>query len=546
MKMKALGIDIGVHSVKCVELAQQKNSFQVTRVFEHLLDLNPAHDSSLEVLEFLQGLRSSIDLDRTQIVLSLPQRDLSSRRLKFPFTDRLKISQSLPFELEDEIPLNLEDALFESRILRQSKSQSEVFALAVPRNKVQDLYKLGQDVNLPIKILCPEGVALANLLENFNSSLPMETQESSLEGGGGPLEILLNLGYRHSVLSAFENRRLVASRSFSYGTSLLVSAISHKYEIPQIEAAKEFEQKAFFLLNKTGSTYEQSFFSDTLTHAWKEFFQELQRCILELETESQTICKEILITGGGSRIENLHAHLTQQLSRVVNRLQYPDILIFPQGQKLESKFALATGLALEAFRKPSNPSVNFFRKEFAPKNKKLEEFVSQWGDHLKWASAALAIFWIFALLRESQTLGLQESALEQLKKQARQSAGLSVKQANENAIQRYVKDQKKRSDEMKSLAQVLKIRTGLDLLLQVSNSLPSRDNLKIQVQELKIEGSLLSLSGQAQSPRDVQSLEESLKALSLGPLQKLSVPPGPGVGIPFAWSLQLDRGQRSR
>ncbi|MEI7973718.1 MAG: pilus assembly protein PilM, partial [Bdellovibrio sp.] len=144
--MKALGIDIGFHSVKCVELSQQKDSFQVTRVFEHLLNLNPAHDSALEVLEFLQGLRSSLDFDKTQIVLALPQRDLSSRRLKFPFTDRLKIAQSLPFELEDEIPLNVEDALFESRIIRQSRSQAEVFAMAVLRPKVQDLFKLGQDV----------------------------------------------------------------------------------------------------------------------------------------------------------------------------------------------------------------------------------------------------------------------------------------------------------------------------------------------------------------------------------------------------------------
>ena len=72
--MKSVGIDIGGSSVKVAEIEFRNRRYVLTNYVEHPLNLNPGHDVSLEVLEFLRDLVSRYDVQQTKFVMGLPTR----------------------------------------------------------------------------------------------------------------------------------------------------------------------------------------------------------------------------------------------------------------------------------------------------------------------------------------------------------------------------------------------------------------------------------------------------------------------------------------
>ena len=544
--MKSIGIDIGSYSIKVVEAVQSGRGVVVTRTLEKVLNENPAFDPELEILEFLRSFAEGLSSDSTKIVMGLPQRDLLVRLRRFPFTERLKILKSLPFELEEEIPFSLENALFDAKVVQNYPRRSEVLGIAAPRAKVEKIWKLARDGNFQLNVLSSEGVALGNLLENWLQGIPQSPAEPAEDFPvRTEMEVLLHIGHKHSVLVVASGGRTIGMRSILFGAHEIIQALSHKYEIPAVEAAHEFRQKAFLLLSKEGATYEQTFFSDTVAHALRPLVQELKLSLLEIEADLHGSVNEIWLSGGGAQIQNLHAFLTTQVSRVVNRFTFPADYQFTQGQGVEARFGVALGLAVEGLRKPRDPAVQFLQGEYAPQNKRLQEFLQTWGPSLKVAAAGFVIFWIFSSLRLSQSDELVTLSLDQLKKQARQTAGLSVKQANETSVRRYLKDQKKKSDEMKALSQILKTGTALDVLNQVHQILPSRDNLKLQVSHFRVQGESVEMKGTVQRPEDLTTLENGLKQLAKKGVEKRTPDAGAAQGVPFAYAFEVDRSQRT-
>ncbi|MEN0059014.1 MAG: pilus assembly protein PilM, partial [Bdellovibrio sp.] len=116
--MKSLGIDIGSSSIKIVEVQSTSKGFQVSQQFEHPLNLAPGADQELEIIEFLRNFVSHYDPAQTRFILGLRQDRVSIRNKFFPFNDRLKISKSLAFELEEDLPFSSENAIFDAKIIR--------------------------------------------------------------------------------------------------------------------------------------------------------------------------------------------------------------------------------------------------------------------------------------------------------------------------------------------------------------------------------------------------------------------------------------------
>ena len=84
----------------------------------------------------------------------------------FPFLERRKILQSLPFELEDVVPFNQSDTIFDCRVIRQKEKSSDVLAFAVPKKYIQEVLMLCEDAGLSPDIVSLDGIALSNLFEN--------------------------------------------------------------------------------------------------------------------------------------------------------------------------------------------------------------------------------------------------------------------------------------------------------------------------------------------------------------------------------------------
>ncbi len=549
--MKSLGIDIGSSSIKVVEVHSTSKGFSVSQFFEHALSVMPGHDQDLEVIEFLRNLSSKYDHSQTRFILGLRQDRVAIRNKFFPFNDRLKIAKSLPFELEEDLPFSADNAIYDAKIIRTAGPGAEVLACAAPIHHIKNLLNRAQDATIEPFLISTEGTAFANIFERWNeppaimTSLPaeMDAEAKTLRH----VKLVLNIGHTRTLVTAFEGQSLVGVRSLLWGGKNIAEAISKKYEIPFFEALKELQTKAFILTNKQGATFDQVTFSDTISKSVREMTRDLQLSILEMQSEFSARIENVSITGGVSQIQNLGPFLTQILEVPVNKISVLDNvpnILFERTPQNGAKLGVALGLAFEGFKKPRNPPLNFMRGEFAKQNHQLKQFFERWAPTLKVAATALVVLFVYTSLREGFALSLSERSQEALKSQAKAVAGLKGKAASESGIRKYIRDNKKRGADLKTLSSVANMNSALDILKKISEAAPSKSAVTLDIRSLQILEGQVRLQGYLNSPSEIGTLQKSLTNITSDgkvTADRSILPPVAGR-TPFAFSFNVDRG----
>lgn len=554
-RLKSLGIDIGSSSIKIVEMQSTSKGFQVTQFFEHPLNVAPGVDQELEIIEFLRSFTSSYDPNQTKFILGLRQDRVAIRNKFFPFNDRIKIFKSLPFELEEDLPFSSDNAIFDAKIIRTVGGGAEVLACASPKVHVQNCLQRGQDSGADPDLISSEGTAFANIFEKWNEAPPailpppisLDTLDDSDNRPVRHVQLILNIGHMRTLVCAFDGSSMIGVRSILWGGKNIADSISAKYEIPFLEALKELQTKAFILTNKQGATFDQVTFSDTIAKSIREMARDLQLSILELKSEFNAEIDSISLTGGVSLVQNIGPFLTQILEIPVNRISVLDHvpnILFERSDLNGAKAGIALGLAIEGFKKPRNPPINFLRGEFAKQNHQLKMLWEKWGHTAKVVAAALVVLFVYASLRESFSLSLADRTQEALKSQAKSVAGLKGKAASENGIRKYIRENKKHAADLKTLASVANMNSALDVVKKINDASPGKSALTMDVHQLQIEDAQVIMQGYVNSPKELSLLQQSLTNITPdGQVRaQRSTLPDLTNKTAFSFSFNVDRG----
>ncbi len=552
--MRSVGIDIGSFSIKVVEVNSSNKGISVVQYFEKNLPQTPGSDSEIEIIEFLREVSERYAETPTQYVMGLRQEKVSVRHKIFPFNERLKIQKSLPFELEEDLPFASDSAIFDAKVVRYLGSQAELLACATPRYQVSAMIDRFNSSHLSMDLLTCEGVAISSLFEKWNEPIPQEPAVKTINSENESsdvelrrLQAVLNIGHTHTVITVFENQRLIGSRSLLWGGKNIAEAIAKRYEIPYIEALQELRSKGFVLPTKEKASHDQITFSDTISASLKDLTRELNITLLEFKSDLQGEFESLHLTGGVSQLQNLGAFLTQHTEIACNRVSsFSNFhhIQFERTSDRDATLSTALAYAIEGQRKPRNPAVNFLRGEFAKQNAYWKGMWDKWNKTIQATAAALAIFLVYGMIRESLSANLLEKTQEVMKVQAVSVAKLSKKAANEAGLKKYKVEQTKRIKEMKTLASLAQINSAMDILKKVSEAVPSKNQLPLDVKKFHLADQDLSVEGHVNTQKDVETLSDILKSVSIdGKVQSVnpSIPAMNGK-IPFAFQLRVDRG----
>ena len=546
--MKSVGIDIGSSSIKVVEVQTTAKGLQVLRFSEHVLGANPGFDPSIEIIEYLRTISSTYD-QGVRMVFGLRQDQVSVRNKLFPFADRQKILKSLPFELEEDLPFSNETAVYDAKIIRTLGNSAEILACATPKNRVTDALQLMADGNIDVSVLSTEGIALANCFEAWDAPIPnmpapsMEIDATVVQSKKISLQIYI--GHTRTLVCAFDGPHIVGVRSILWGAKNIAEAIMKRYEIPYVEALKEMQTKAFILPSKEGASYDQIVFSDTISAQVKDLAKDIRISVLEFSTELQANIESVGLSGGASSILNLHAYLTQCLELPVNRIS---ILAkfntnFEKTPAIDSRIAIALGLAIEGLKKPRNPAVNFMRGEFAKQNTSMKLFWDRWATTAQIAVAAFVLFVVYSFVREDSSLSLADRTNEVLKSQAKAVAKLPAKSQNEAGVKKYIRDQKKRTAEMMTLAGLARMNSAMDVFKKINDSIPAKSAVTLDVRRLSINEDQVQIEGSVGDANQLQILEKAISGVATSRLSKgETITRVTKPGVQFSYVFSVDRG----
>ncbi len=555
--MRSIGLDIGEYSVKIVELIQNKKNISVNQLKEKVFNADASpQDKELEAIEFVRAFLATGDYAQARWVMAVRQDQVTTRYKNFPFSDRIKIQKSLSFEMEEDIPFNTDNCVFDAKVVQTQGPTSEVLASAVPKNHVESIISLADSFGIDLHLISIEGLAFANLVEDWEHLPPalpkIDIEIDETEKPKKNVQIVLNIGHKKTLFTAYENNRLIFVRSLYWGADQLIQEIIKKQEITRIEATRSLQKQGVLLLNKQGASFEQAQISNTLGKSLRELVRDLQMTLLELKSELNADISSINFTGGASLLQNLGGFLTQHLEIACNPVSLlqpfsASISSFIPADQLfatETRFATAMALAIEGLKKPRNPATNLLKGDFAKQNNQMKVLWQQWGRVAQVAAAAVLVLFVWTTFRDSFSVTLVEKGDEALSDQAKTVARLPKKQANAAGIKKYIKENKKKAADMKLVAQVAQMNSALEILKKVSESSPQKEQVKIDLMSFQVRDDQVYMVGYANSPKEVTTLAQNLKGLAIDgvvnqqPSNLASVP----NRVAFNLTFKADRG----
>lgn len=518
-KSTIVGIDIGSYSIKIAEMKTTAKSYSLRNFREFPLSPDPTQDKKIQIIDILRNLVAEYDPDQTRFILAVRQSHVSVRYKQFPFKERFKILRSVPFELEDEVPLELGEAIFDAKILSFQNQLTNVLAIACPKTFIQEVVDLAQDCGIELDLVSVEGIALANIFENWTLPPPNILIEDPPVPGSRLGEVVLEIGHNTTRMLVFSEKVLLTVRHIDWGVKSVADAIATRYGLHSIEALKELQTKAYIILQRDSATHEQKLFSDVIQGALDPFISRLKLLIYEVQSEFALNFTQGHMLGGGCQIRNLGPYLTQGLEIPFNRFQYLDRLPHVETETnahIEMTGAVAISLAIEGLRRPRNPAINLLKDDFAPEQNSFNYFWESWGTTFKVAAACFVLVWFYGMIRQGVSESLDNQSYDILREQAQKAAGLKGANATLNKIEGFIREQKTEQKNRKVMEKALDMNSAMDVLKKISQASPNKKQLEFEVLRFKVENDLVEIQGTMPSAASPQPLEEALKNLAIG------------------------------
>jgi general secretion pathway protein L len=552
--MKILGVDLGSYSVKIAELDVTAKGYTLTGFYEYPLSLDPQRDRGLEIIEVLRRVSSQVDQKNTKWIVGVQQNRVSVHQKTFPFRERLKIQKSLAFELEDEIPLDIDDTIFDAKIVETSGLLADVLTVACPKDVVQDLLNLCKDGGFDPDIVSIEGLALSNMFEPWDLPAPERAPKPSSDvttlSSATKARVVLQIGHSRSNLLVYRENVLLSIRSILWGGADISDAITQSFGVPIFEAVKILHTRGAILMNSAGAAQEQVQLSKTIASSVDVLMRDLRLTLLEVRAAHGLEFTNMEVTGGVSQIQSIGAYITQALEIPVN-LAHP-----LQGVKqsrlevtpaIEASSALAVGLAIEGVKRPRNPAINLRRADFARENVTLKLFWETWKVPVQVAAIAICLFFVYVVVRDSLASSMIVAADERIVDLAGKVAGLKGASATEDGVVRYIAKQQKLVKDREALKETEHLTSALEVLSRLADkmpvSTPVRPGVGLDVYHLNVDGNDLLIEGRIQGATGIADLTKTLtdfaRPKSVQKIAPSSVPAG--AGTTFGYRMKIDR-----
>jgi general secretion pathway protein L len=290
-----LGLDLGSHTLKAVELAQGLRTVEIVHSYAEPRDPELSLASQVARMLSIQSFR------RDNVVAALRGDRISVRRLTFPFTERRRIAQAVPFELEDQVPYDIADMVTDWQLVSREGAQSHVVAVLAPRTEVSALIETLHQARCDARIVESEGLVLSNLASSF-------------EFPG--TRLLVDIGHTKSTLCAIRGGVAVSARSVGIAGRSFTEAVAQERAL-SLDQAERWKHERGIAEPGVGSPFPRA---ETVLG---RLANEIVRFTHSLEDQLTDRIGGVVLFGGGAELDRIDGWLADRTGLPTERLGLP-------------------------------------------------------------------------------------------------------------------------------------------------------------------------------------------------------------------------------
>lgn len=305
MNTKLIGLDIGSSTIKFASVKKDNTSFimeavgvapTVSRgaISESLVDLQNLADS-------IKKLVSASNIKSQGVALSIPENLVYTKVIEMPELSDQELAAALKFEMEQYVPLPLDQARTDWEILSHSdqngKKTMDVMLVAAPVGILSKYEKIMEMAGLSAEVVETEIVSVHRaLLPLINTPDP---------------NMIVHIGATTTSVAIVKNGTIKMVFSTALGGAAITRAISIDLGIDASQA--ENYKKAYGL---TKDAFEGKI-GQALTPILSSIIGDIKRALLAYREKSNENMKQVILSGGTALLPGIDVYFTNTLNTQV-------------------------------------------------------------------------------------------------------------------------------------------------------------------------------------------------------------------------------------
>ena len=481
-------IDIGTSSIKMVLAKKGLRDFNITDLMVEKID-SSADSQEDAAREALARLLEKNQVKGYSYLTNLPMEKAIIRNITFPFTDRAKIAEAIPFEAQENIPFNIDDLDLDFQMIHSpTDTEGRVLVAATHSDTVFEYMKFLELLDIRPIAMGLESNALFECYSYFAWS-------------GDENVIQIDIGQNKTIINIVRDNKLLFTRCVSIGTGLIIKIIGDALDLSFADAQKTFEGLRLDLHDYDANIKKNHFKTYGISkpklkqiHAKSldiitDIVEQLNITLKSFSLDNGSLqFQRLLCSGGGSNIIGICQVLQKETGIPTSQAEFP----------------IAFGMALSYFTRKNN-SINFLKGDYLPDY--VAESKKQYLLAGVFAGAAIVILLINLALSsvfQARTDSRYTEALDQQFKRYFQNRTLSGDPLEE--AEKIVRTERKELDSYRSV-----VTSNMSMLEALSSvtSVFEKDP-SFQLKNLVIDEEVIRIDGDTDSGTKVDTFKNKL------------------------------------
>lgn len=497
MPQRILALELDAHEMKAAVIETTFRDYHIAGFYRDPVTLDGG-SLAAQVRAFLQRHQ----LQGTTVLSSLPGDLVSLRTFYLPFRDRKRLDQTVPFELEAQVPFGLEDVIIDYDVLGNDRTGSNVLAALVQRRDLEEHLTLLSEAGLDPKVVDSAPLATLNILSLLGHDLPA----TFVYVGGNA---------RRTIVALYRNRQLIGLRT------LVPAAL-----LPAVETATP--------ANGNGHATDAAARIDALV-------KEIRWTLLAINGAPLDDDLPCFVAGEGIELDQIGPYLEAAIGCSVRRLEQAQLRTVPPALRAElPHFVSPLGLALREVSANGALGVNFRQGGFA---------YHRGEDEIRramWRSGVLAAL-VVVLMLTNTYMGYRQLVrrLELLQGQVR-----AIFTETLPDVHRIVDEKSQLQTEIEAAQKKLKVigdvapvggTTAVDVMRTLATAIPT--DLKIDIDDYVMDPEGIRAKAKSDSFEAVDAIKQQIaNTHAFADVQVKDVKAAPdGKGIDFRLVITLSK-----
>jgi len=338
-----IGLDLGTHNFKAVELKQEKGRIELLRfgLYENpKINLNSeSKDGLIVYAAAIREFFAQVNFSSKAVSSALPESEVFTRVIKVPQMSEKELKSSITFEAEQYIPLPLKEVSFDFEVIDSDlaeKDKMNVLLVAAKNSVLNKYVEIIKGANLTPQGLEPETLSVARALG-----------DSEARPSGS---LIVNINSEDSQIIIVHKGHVRFTRSMSVGGESLTRAVSQSLNL-DLAQAEEYKKTYGLESNQADGKV-----SAALRPIFDNVLMETKRSKVFYTTHNPNVMIDrIVICGGTALMPGLLFYMANNLDLEVELANpWRNVVFSSQVEKQKEAlartapaFVTAVGLALK-------------------------------------------------------------------------------------------------------------------------------------------------------------------------------------------------------